>query len=138
MYFLFVFLSLYLSLSHHNMIAQHNTTHRLRLQHERTTMHHMILHYITFSPSYLFPSIPFRLSISLLNLLTLSSHHSSFRPLSSSLSPFPFDLPAQALIPGNLPSSSLTSSELEKDHVFRVYDNIAVHWNHTRGKRKVM
>jgi hypothetical protein len=21
--------------------------------------------------------------------------------------------------------------------VFRVYDNIAVHWNHTRGKRKV-
>jgi hypothetical protein len=22
--------------------------------------------------------------------------------------------------------------ELEKDHVFRVYDNITVHWNHTR------
>jgi hypothetical protein len=43
----------------------------------------------------------------------------------------------QALIPGDLPSSSLASSELEKDHVFRVYDNIAVHWNHTRGKRKV-
>jgi hypothetical protein len=43
----------------------------------------------------------------------------------------------KALIPGDLPSSSLASSELEKDHVFRVYDNIAVHWNHTRGKRKV-
>ena len=146
MYFLFVFLSLYLSLSHHNMIAQHNTTHRLRLQHERTTMHHMKLHYITFSPSYLFPSIPFRLSIPLLNLLTPS--FSPFFIPSFILFPFPFllslftpssfDLPAQALIPGNLPSSSLTSSELEKDHVFRVYDNIAVHWNHTRGKRKVM
>lgn len=45
--------------------------------------------------------------------------------------------PSQALIPGQLPSSLLASSELEKDHVFRVYDNIAVHWNHTRGKRKV-
>ena len=41
------------------------------------------------------------------------------------------------LIPGDLPSHSLASSEIEKDHVFRVYDNIAVHWNHTRGKRKV-
>jgi hypothetical protein len=39
----------------------------------------------------------------------------------------------QALLPGSLPSSSLTSSEIEKDHVFRVYDNIAVHWNHTRS-----
>ena len=26
---------------------------------------------------------------------------------------------------------------MEVDHVFRVYDNISVHWNHTRGKRKV-
>ena len=46
-------------------------------------------------------------------------------------------LSVQALIPGDLPSHSLASSEIEKDHVFRVYDNIAVHWNHTRGKRKV-
>jgi alkylated DNA repair protein alkB family protein 8 len=43
----------------------------------------------------------------------------------------------QALLPGEIPSSRLTSSEIEKDHVFRVYDNIAVHWNHTRGRRKV-
>jgi alkylated DNA repair protein alkB homolog 8 len=43
----------------------------------------------------------------------------------------------QALVPGSLPSSAIRSSELEKEHVFRVYDNIAVHWNHTRGKRKV-
>lgn len=31
----------------------------------------------------------------------------------------------------------LSASYTEKDHVFRVYDNIAVHWNHTRGRRKV-
>jgi len=42
-----------------------------------------------------------------------------------------------ALRPGQLPPIRLCSSELEMDHVVRVYDNIAVHWNHTRGKRKV-
>jgi hypothetical protein len=31
----------------------------------------------------------------------------------------------------------LQPGELELDHVVRVYDNIAVHWNHTRGRRKV-
>lgn len=34
-------------------------------------------------------------------------------------------------------ASQLKPGELELDHVVRVYDNIAVHWNHTRGKRKV-
>jgi alkylated DNA repair protein alkB family protein 8 len=43
----------------------------------------------------------------------------------------------QAIKPGSIPSNSLLANELEKDHVFRVYNNIAVHWNHTRGKRKV-
>ena len=57
-----------------------------------------------------------------------------FFTATSTISFFPL---SQALIPGEFPSSFLTSSELEKDHVFRVYDNIAVHWNHTRGKRKV-
>ena len=28
-------------------------------------------------------------------------------------------------------------SQLEKEHVFKVYDEIAQHWHHTRGKRKV-
>lgn len=42
-----------------------------------------------------------------------------------------------ALRPGSLPPIQLYSNELELDHVVRVYDNIAVHWNHTRGKRKV-
>lgn len=42
-----------------------------------------------------------------------------------------------ALRPGELPPIRLCSSELEMDHVVRVYDNIAIHWNHTRGKRKV-
>lgn len=43
----------------------------------------------------------------------------------------------QVLKPGNVPSSRLQSSHVEVDHVFKVYDNIALHWNHTRGKRKV-
>eukprot|EP01038_Epipyxis_sp_PR26KG_P008479 gene8479-11462_t len=43
----------------------------------------------------------------------------------------------QALRPGTIPSHALLSNDLEIDHVVRVYDNIAVHWNHTRGKRKV-
>jgi alkylated DNA repair protein alkB family protein 8 len=43
----------------------------------------------------------------------------------------------QAIKPGSIPSSSLLANEVEKDHVFRVYNNIAIHWNHTRGKRKV-
>ena len=43
----------------------------------------------------------------------------------------------QALAPGDLPTTSLGPSPVEVDHVFRVYDSIAVHWNHTRGKRKV-
>jgi len=42
-----------------------------------------------------------------------------------------------ALVPGDLPAVSIRPSHVETDHVFRVYDNIAVHWNHTRGKRKV-
>lgn len=36
-----------------------------------------------------------------------------------------------------MPASLLQPGELELDHVVRVYDNIAIHWNHTRGKRKV-
>jgi alkylated DNA repair protein alkB homolog 8 len=43
----------------------------------------------------------------------------------------------QVMLPGDIPSNRLRSSELEEDHVFKVYDSIAVHWNHTRGKRKV-
>lgn len=43
----------------------------------------------------------------------------------------------QAQRPGAISSELLRSSELELDHVVRVYDTIAVHWNHTRGKRKV-
>ncbi len=37
----------------------------------------------------------------------------------------------------NDPPRKLAASHVEMDHVFRVYDDIAVHWNHTRGKRKV-
>ena len=37
----------------------------------------------------------------------------------------------------NDPPKELAASHVELDHVFRVYDDIAVHWNHTRGKRKV-
>lgn len=43
----------------------------------------------------------------------------------------------QALKPGAVPPDLLRPGELELDHVVRVYDNIAIHWNHTRGKRKV-
>ena len=32
---------------------------------------------------------------------------------------------------------ALAPSNKEIDHVFRVYDNISIHWNHTRGLRKV-
>ena len=39
--------------------------------------------------------------------------------------------------PGDMPSSRLRSSYVETDHVYKVYDSIAVHWNHTRGRRKV-
>jgi len=43
----------------------------------------------------------------------------------------------QALAVGEAPARALVDSELEKEHVFRVYDHIAQHWHHTRGKRKV-
>ena len=43
----------------------------------------------------------------------------------------------QALALGEAPRGVLADSELEKEHVFRVYDHIAQHWHHTRGKRKV-
>jgi ubiquinone/menaquinone biosynthesis C-methylase UbiE len=39
--------------------------------------------------------------------------------------------------PGPIPSSQLLSGHIEQEHVVKVYDEIAVHWNHTRGKRKV-
>ena len=39
--------------------------------------------------------------------------------------------------PGPIPSSQLVSGNIEEEHVVKVYDAIAVHWNHTRGKRKV-
>lgn len=32
---------------------------------------------------------------------------------------------------------ALVASKVEEEHVFRVYDEIAQHWHHTRGKRKV-
>lgn len=43
----------------------------------------------------------------------------------------------QVIGPGPIPSGSLVSGDIEKEHVVKVYDAIAVHWNHTRGKRKV-
>jgi len=43
----------------------------------------------------------------------------------------------QALRPGPIPPECLRSGRLEQDHVIQVYDAIAVHWNHTRGLRKV-
>jgi alkylated DNA repair protein alkB homolog 8 len=43
----------------------------------------------------------------------------------------------QALALGPAPVGTLIGSELEKEHVFRVYDSIAQHWHHTRGHRKV-
>lgn len=39
--------------------------------------------------------------------------------------------------PGPIPSARLASGDIEAEHVVKVYDAIAVHWNHTRGKRKV-
>ena len=44
---------------------------------------------------------------------------------------------AESEIPSTTGTKGIAASELEVDHVFRVYDNISVHWNHTRGKRKV-
>ena len=43
----------------------------------------------------------------------------------------------QALVPGEIPREQLISSALERCNVFDVYDEIALHWHHTRGKRKV-
>lgn len=43
----------------------------------------------------------------------------------------------QALFPGDIPGTRLCSSGIEEEHVFKVYDSIALHWHHTRGKRKV-
>jgi hypothetical protein len=34
-------------------------------------------------------------------------------------------------------AKGLQSTEIEMKHVYEVYDEIAVHWHHTRGKRKV-
>jgi hypothetical protein len=34
-------------------------------------------------------------------------------------------------------STGIQSTEIEKKHVYEVYDEIAMHWHHTRGKRKV-
>ena len=39
--------------------------------------------------------------------------------------------------PSGSSSTRLCSNELEQEHVFRVYDSIALHWHHTRGRRKV-
>ena len=35
-------------------------------------------------------------------------------------------------------SKGLQSTDIEMKHVFEVYDEIALHWHHTRGKRKVI
>ena len=43
----------------------------------------------------------------------------------------------QALVPGEVPRERLASSTIEQKNVFEVYDTIALHWHHTRGKRKV-
>lgn len=43
----------------------------------------------------------------------------------------------QVNMPKPLTSQLLHASALEAEHVVKVYDAIAVHWNHTRGKRKV-
>ena len=43
----------------------------------------------------------------------------------------------QVVLPGTIPTSSLAATNMEKQHVFNVYDSIAIHWHHTRGKRKV-
>lgn len=41
------------------------------------------------------------------------------------------------LRPGPIPADRLASGEMEAEHVVKVYDAIALHWHHTRGKRKV-
>ena len=38
---------------------------------------------------------------------------------------------------GAMDVKGLLSSEIEEEHVFKVYDEIAQHWHHTRGRRKV-
>ena len=38
---------------------------------------------------------------------------------------------------GAMDGKGLLSSKIEEEHVFKVYDEIAQHWHHTRGKRKV-
>ena len=43
----------------------------------------------------------------------------------------------KAVLPGDIPATQLASNPVEQENVFNVYDAIAVHWNHTRGKRKV-
>ena len=39
--------------------------------------------------------------------------------------------------PASIPRELLLTGEMEKNHVVEVYDAIALHWHHTRGKRKV-
>lgn len=54
-------------------------------------------------------------------------------------------IPATPIQPPKVPrfkanennSGDIKSSAVEEEHVFRVYDSIATHWHHTRGKRKV-
>ena len=48
-----------------------------------------------------------------------------------------FPLPPSVETSSSAGIKGIAASDLEVDHVFRVYDNISVHWNHTRGKRKV-
>jgi len=43
----------------------------------------------------------------------------------------------QVVKPGPIPANQLISGNIEIEHVVKVYDTIAIHWNHTRGKRKV-
>lgn len=41
------------------------------------------------------------------------------------------------LITQSKESKGIKSTDIEEKHVFEVYDEIALHWHHTRGKRKV-
>jgi alkylated DNA repair protein alkB family protein 8 len=43
----------------------------------------------------------------------------------------------QVMVPGEIPSECLVETKLEDEHVVQVYDDIAPHWHHTRGRRKV-
>lgn len=43
----------------------------------------------------------------------------------------------QAIIPGAVPAEKLQVPVIERQFVMNVYDSIAEHWHHTRGKRKV-